>query len=80
MKQLRINNKIKKRLWGDRAFDICCYCRFGFLVSDLTLEHIIPLSYGGSNEDDNVDLACKPCNHLRGKESWFLKRKIMYER
>ena len=80
MKQLRINNKIKKRLWGDKVFALCRYCRFGFLVSDLTVEHIIPLSFGGSDEDDNVDLACKPCNHTRGRDSWLLKRKLDKER
>ena len=73
-KQSRINKNIKKILSENKVFDICCYCHVGFLILNLTIEHIIPLSEGGSNHLDNIDLACKDCNSKKGRES-FLKRR-----
>lgn len=74
--QLKINNKIKKQIAQKRAIVSCCYCKKVFLLDDLTVEHIIPLSWGGTNDSSNVDLACKPCNQQRGRESWILKKQV----
>ena len=75
--QLKINNQIKKTYYRHLIMHPCCYCKKVFLVSNLTVEHIIPLSFGGSNHRENIDLACAPCNQQRGRESWFLKRQIL---
>ena len=40
---------------GDR----CCYCGN---VRKLTVEHIVPLSKGGTHTGDNILFACRPCN------------------
>jgi 5-methylcytosine-specific restriction endonuclease McrA len=76
-KQLKINVKLKKKLFSDVAFAPCCYCRNVFFISQLTIEHLVPLSYGGTNDESNIDLACAPCNQKRGRESWFAKKQIM---
>lgn len=52
----------------------CHWCRLVFLVDQLTVEHIVPLSSGGTNQDNNITLACAPCNHRHGKESWARKQ------
>lgn len=75
--QLRVNSKIKKSIIKNKIIDICCYCNQAFLVENLTVEHIIPLSWGGSNELSNIDLACAPCNQKRGREAWLLKKDLM---
>ena len=36
--------------------------------SDATADHVIPLSKGGSNGDDNIVLACRSCNTKRGNK------------
>jgi endonuclease I len=36
-----------------------------------TIEHITPRSKGGSNEMDNLAMACYNCNNRRGNEDWF---------
>ena len=35
-----------------------------------TVDHVIPLARGGSNADDNLVLACDPCNKEKGHEVW----------
>lgn len=77
--QFKINKKIKKSFYKNIAFHPCCYCKSVFLMKDLTVEHLFPLSWGGTNDISNIDLACSPCNQKRGKESWFLKKDMLKE-
>jgi 5-methylcytosine-specific restriction endonuclease McrA len=49
----------------------CCYC--GASVeggAKLTLDHLIPHSKGGSNDQSNIITACFTCNSSRGSRSW----------
>ncbi len=78
-KQLKINTQLKKRLFGSMCFAPCCYCLNVFFMDQLTIEHITPLSLGGTNEDANIALACAPCNQEKGKEAWYFKRKLLKE-
>jgi 5-methylcytosine-specific restriction endonuclease McrA len=78
-RQHRINAKLKSQLFSDKVFAPCCYCKVVFWMSDLTIEHLTPLSFGGSNDPSNIALACAPCNHAKGKESWFLKKSLSKE-
>lgn len=42
---------------------LCTYC-----VSRLadTLDHVMPVSWGGQHTEDNLTLACRRCNSMRG--------------
>ncbi|WP_078912724.1 HNH endonuclease [Streptomyces sp. NRRL S-646] len=42
------------------------YCSFCGSAEDLTGDHIIPLSKGGTNEASNVRVLCRSCNSRRG--------------
>ncbi len=78
-KQNKINAQLKKNLFGHLFMSSCYYCKFVFLIDKLTIEHIIPLCLGGSNDPINIVLACAPCNQMRGREAWFHKRKLNKE-
>jgi hypothetical protein len=51
-----------KRLKSNRG-EFCANCGAG---NRLTIDHIVPLSKGGSNDDDNLQLMCLPCNQRKG--------------
>ena len=50
----------------------CQYCAEHFRESDLTVDHVIPRSKGGSSRWTNVVAACKPCNQK--KRDYLIER------
>jgi predicted restriction endonuclease len=52
----------------------CAYCGS---EENLTLDHIIPKSKGGTDKTTNLICACKECNHDKGHQfwsEWYLKQ------
>ena len=45
---------------------LCLYCGNAFNVSQLSREHVKPLSLGGCDAWQNVVSACRRCNHHKG--------------
>ena len=73
------NNNVrrqKRSLSKNSVFCVCCYCHHWFLVDDLTIEHIVPKMFGGSNKLSNLSLACEACNLHRGREQWVEFRNL----
>lgn len=52
------------------AGDRCGYClsRQEFVFAPLEIDHIVPTSRGGSDEEDNLWLACRLCNSYKGAQ------------
>lgn len=45
---------------------VCSYCGTTLeTMKDITLDHIQPVSKGGSDLLDNFQLACYDCNHMK---------------
>jgi len=59
----RSRAKRKKRLAKKR---VCAICGLGLSPSEMTVDHIVPRSLGGSNEAWNLRAAHKRCNSARG--------------
>lgn len=59
-----------KWLWR-KQFGLCYYCAAS-LENEYEIDHVIPLSKGGTNWLDNLALACQPCNRSKGAktEGW----------
>ena len=49
-----------------RDLNTCQYCGEQFDRSQLTLDHVIPLSLGGDTAWENIVAACAPCNGRKG--------------
>jgi len=44
----------------------CQICGNKKPICDMSVEHILPKSLHGTNDDFNLTLTCKPCNNTRG--------------
>jgi len=42
-----------------------------------TLDHIVPLLFGGTHEKSNLQLAHRRCNSIKGGESWGVPEYLM---
>lgn len=56
--------ELRASQWWKRkkSAGICHYCHQPFKPSELTMDHIVPISRGGKNNKGNVVPACKACN------------------
>lgn len=48
-----------------RSSGKCYYCRKQFPVSELTMDHLIPLARGGKSVKENLVPSCKECNNRK---------------
>lgn len=55
-------NKTRARIFL-RDKNTCFYC--GYVGLNIECDHYLPISRGGSNSDDNLVTACKPCNRKK---------------
>lgn len=63
---MTINERIRQ-LVRQRAKCLCEYCHSPERSSSdvFTIDHLVPQSKGGSDELDNLALACRRCNERR---------------
>lgn len=76
-KQRRRVQRLKALLMGGRPVAPCVHCTRALRFVDLTLDHVIPRSQGGTYTLENTRLACFDCNQERGDEDFetFNRRK-----
>ena len=46
----------------------CYWCRTPLTLDTSTADHVIPLHRGGLDNNNNIVLACAPCNNKRGHD------------
>lgn len=54
----------KRRIY-DSQNGLCAYCGQHRNIKYMTVDHIIPLSKGGTDSLDNLQCTCKKCNGLK---------------
>jgi len=59
--------QLRKTQWwqNEIARGICHYCQKKVDPSELTMDHIVPLSRGGKSKKGNVVPCCKACNSAK---------------
>lgn len=74
------------KIRGAKHLDICIRDQFKCVYCgstlNLTLDHVIPLLYGGTKRKDNLVLCCTDCNLKKGHEcrdEFEMKRAIGYD-
>lgn len=64
-RKANINNgkdSVRKQVFSRDGYQ-CNMCKS---TSNLSIDHIVPVSKGGGNELDNLQCLCKPCNSKKG--------------
>ena len=67
----------KRKLIRAALPQVCVRCGATKL---LTLDHLIPLVYGGTNERSNLQILCSACNYLKSKSEirhWNPKKNVL---
>jgi hypothetical protein len=69
MKARRISPALANRIRAD-AGNHCGYCLApqALIPAPLEIEHIVPRANGGTDEEDNLWLACRLCNLHKGEK------------
>ena len=57
----------------------CQYCNIQLPQSQLTLDHVLPQSYGGKTSWENIVAACSPCNHGKGNNKSIKPKREPYQ-
>jgi HNH endonuclease len=65
-----VSEAVRRRV-REAAENRCGYCRSHqrYLLGPLEIEHLVPLVCGGLDEEENLWLACAPCNRFKGGQT-----------
>lgn len=55
--------------WKDVLQQCASKCLCCSAVTDLTMDHIVPLSCGGSHSKENLQVLCRACNSSKGTKT-----------
>ncbi|KAJ8448572.1 hypothetical protein Cgig2_012216 [Carnegiea gigantea] len=66
MKRKKIRNTLSRKNLFYRDDYMCQYCS---ATSNLTVDHVVPISQGGKWEWENLVTACAKCNSRKGKKT-----------
>ena len=58
-------SKETRQMVYNKTAGICAICGRALDYNKFTIDHIIPLSKGGTNAMDNLQPTCKVCNHIK---------------
>lgn len=77
-KRVQFTNEQKIEMLQKSKFR-CCHCGKKIDIGhDFSVEHVIPLSKGGSNEPSNMIALCNRCNYLKGNMVYNPKEYYKY--
>lgn len=63
-KRKKYSKTVRKMLY-EKAEGRCQLCGRKILLSEVTIDHIIPLSLGGIDDESNIQVACHVCNYSK---------------
>lgn len=64
VKRSAIPQSIREMVYSD-SYGRCAICGSFIPFRDLTIDHIVPVAKGGTNERSNLQPACRCCNQLK---------------
>lgn len=80
-KKIKMNVRLRIDHYGNK----CHYCGIGLTVSTFSIDHVIPISKGGTDVRENKVSCCRFCNTIKADMSleefrpiFFLKKGYKY--
>lgn len=67
---MTISDTVRARV-RQQAGEQCGYCRMlsAWVYASMEIDHIVPKAAGGSDDEDNLWLACPRCNQYKGQQT-----------
>lgn len=77
----RVRGKVMTKSWS-RYHDayLCTYCVNRLTERDVVIDHIVPLSLGGTDEMDNLQVTCRRCNLWKADKTPEDAEEYIFER
>ena len=67
-KQLPKAHTYKPEIYGKQEGK-CVGCNYSIPFRNITIDHIVPISKGGTDQKENIQLLCNACNSTKGARS-----------
>ena len=67
---------VKPRTWIKHQEPVCAMCGQRRTISELDVDHVVPLWAGGVNGPENYQVLCKDCHEMKtlGEQLWLNAR------
>lgn len=88
MQKVLTRKKVVERVWFSRdvkedilrkSDGVCAHCGCQVVVGDnFTVEHVVPISKGGTNDLVNIVALCRTCNVTKGDGIWHPYEYLTY--
>lgn len=56
------NRRVRRRIFKERTEGWCMICHQTLPIHELTIDHIVKISEGGTNNKSNLQVLCVPCH------------------
>ena len=61
-------SKAERTCFFEKSEKTCSHCGKAVQIKETQIDHIIPLANGGTNDEENLQLLCKPCHFEKSKQ------------
>lgn len=85
---MQARKKVVERVWFSRdvkedilrkSDGVCAHCGCPVTIGDnFTIEHVVPISKGGTNDLVNIVALCRTCNTVKGDCIWHPNEYLLY--
>jgi 5-methylcytosine-specific restriction endonuclease McrA len=79
LRKIRVGGTLSNGIWYKlfkNQNGICVYCKIDLSSVKTAIDHIQPISKGGTNTDDNVQLLCVSCNCRKGATYPYIYKEL----
>lgn len=60
-----LRHSLRMQIW-DRDGPLCGYCAALLTIKTFTVDHKLARANGGTDDPENLTIACRPCNSSKG--------------